>query len=98
MSQILPQQRSTHKIRYALAYLIGNQVHMGAALDCAYGVDKADLQKQHMLLKAAFDLSPADDSFRLKQYQQQDTQELACWNWPCSAKLMHTSQRSPSFS
>lgn len=44
MSQILPQQRSTHKIRYALAYLIGNQVHMGAALDCAYGVDEADLQ------------------------------------------------------
>ncbi len=33
------------KMRYALAYLIGDQVHMGAPLDCAYGVDKADLQK-----------------------------------------------------
>ena len=33
-----------YKVRYALAYLIGNEVHMGAALDCAYGVDEADLQ------------------------------------------------------
>jgi len=45
MSQTLPQQMTELKMRYALAYLIGNEVHMGAALDCAYGVDEADLQK-----------------------------------------------------
>jgi len=45
MAQTLPQQLLGQKVMYALAYLIGNQVHMGAALDCAYGVDKADLQK-----------------------------------------------------
>ncbi len=44
MSQTLSQQSLEHKVRYILAYLIGNEVHMGAALDCAYGVDKADLQ------------------------------------------------------
>ena len=38
-------QSLEHKVKYVLAYLIGNQVHMGAALDCAYGVDEADLQE-----------------------------------------------------
>lgn len=35
-----PKTEETH----SLAYLIGDQVHMGASLDCADGVDKADLQ------------------------------------------------------
>lgn len=42
---------------------------MGAALDCAYGVDKADLQEMTEILKTAFDLTSANDCFRLMQYQ-----------------------------